>query len=90
MSTSSYAARSLLLAEIAPIFAVAAAGERGRAGGAVASAGFHILRQSRGCAEGVDVKTAQDAGAIRELADPEQGKPLVIMMRTDWPRSTSP
>ena len=43
-------------------------------------AGFHILRQLRGCREGVDVKTAQDAGAIRELADPEQGKPLVIMM----------
>jgi hypothetical protein len=49
-------------------------------------AGFHILHQLRCCGEGVGVKTAQDAVAIRELADPEQGEPLVKLLRFGFAR----
>jgi hypothetical protein len=73
-------ALSLRLKETCRVPTAATAGQGGRASGVVAVAGTEILRQVRGCGKGIGVEAGRRAGAVCELAGPQQGEPLVIVL----------
>ena len=64
---------------------MAATRQRGRASGVVAVPGTEVIHQGRAGGKGIGGEAGHRAGAVCELAGPEEGEPLVVVLGLVFP-----